>query len=98
MRALKERNPDRPNRADYRYRSQASSVFWGIGLFALTGWIGMIVSAVMGDFAIIFVIPIGLLTVAAALAFYGLRHQRFGFTVLAVAVTLGGMGWPRFTE
>lgn len=94
----RERNPDRPNRADYRYRSQTSSIFWAIGLFALTGWIGLITSAITGDFAISFAILVVLLTVAAALAFYGLRQQRYGFTVLAAAVMLGGIGLSRLTE
>ncbi|OKK15461.1 hypothetical protein AMK09_25305 [Streptomyces sp. CB02488] len=89
---------DRPNRADYRYRNEATTVFLGTGLFALGGWIGLIASAITGDFAISFTILVVLLTVAAALAFYGLRQQRYGFTVLAAAVMLGGIGLSRLTE
>ncbi|MFI5749820.1 hypothetical protein ACIBBE_28715 [Streptomyces sp. NPDC051644] len=95
MRALKGRNSDSSNHADDPYRSQSVSILWCTGLFALCGWFGLIVVAITGDFDISFVIPVGLLTAAATFAFYGRRQQKIGFTLLAVAVLLGAMAWPR---
>lgn len=99
MRALKGRNSDSSNHADepYRYRSQSSAILWCTGLFALVSWFGLIVAAITGDFDISLVIPMGMLTAAAASAFYGRREQKIGFTGLAVALLLGAMAWPRLS-
>ncbi|MFI6652117.1 hypothetical protein ACIBI8_31495 [Streptomyces sp. NPDC050529] len=95
LRALKGRNSDSPNHADDPYRSQSVSILWCAALFALCGWFGLILSAITGDLKISLVIPVGLLTAAAVSAFYGRRQRKIGFTLLAVAVLLGAMAWPR---